>query len=311
MDIMEKIIKYAGLSEVVTWIKGTFVQKETGKGLSTHDLTTERKNKVDAIPANPKYTDTIPDLSPYLTKTSAGETYATKSEMNSIDVTAQLKNYQKVESKGIAGGYASLGADGKVPINQLPDDKDTVTSINGKTGVITKADIVALGIPDKDTNTTYDVVTTEKDGLMSKELLNKVNGISTGADVNPINQIKRNGTLVNPVGKVVDINVPINTSQLNNDSGYLTNIQVNQLITEAGLLKREIVTTLPTTGDTRTIYMAKIEGEEGNLYNEHMYINNKWELMGPHQKEIDLSGYVKATDLEYATSEEIQALLAQ
>ncbi|NLY08564.1 MAG: helix-turn-helix domain-containing protein [Tissierellia bacterium] len=86
-----------------------FLQKETGKGLSMHDLTTERKNKVDAIPANPKYTDTIPDLSPYLTKTSAGETYATKSEMNSIDVTAQLKNYQKVESKGIAGGYASLG----------------------------------------------------------------------------------------------------------------------------------------------------------------------------------------------------------
>lgn len=34
------------------------VAKEDGKGLSTHDLTTERKNKVDAIPANPKYTDT-------------------------------------------------------------------------------------------------------------------------------------------------------------------------------------------------------------------------------------------------------------
>ena len=32
---------------------------------------------------------------------------------------------------------------------------DTVTSINGKTGAIVKADIVALGIPASDTNTTY------------------------------------------------------------------------------------------------------------------------------------------------------------
>lgn len=47
-------------------------------------------------------------------------------------------------------------------------EKDTVTTINGKTGVITKSDIVALGIPDKDTNTTYSIFTPSENGLVPK-----------------------------------------------------------------------------------------------------------------------------------------------
>ena len=46
-----------------------------------------------------------------------------------------------------------------------PKYTDTVTTINGKTGAITKADIVALGIPSK--NTIYSEVTTSVNGLMS------------------------------------------------------------------------------------------------------------------------------------------------
>lgn len=42
---------------------------------------------------------------------------------------------------------------------------DTVTTINGKTGAITKADIVALGIPS--VNTTYSVATQSRNGLLS------------------------------------------------------------------------------------------------------------------------------------------------
>lgn len=50
----------------------------------------------------------------------------------------------------------------------------------------------------------------------------------------------------------------------------------------SGLLKRLIVSTLPTSNvDTNTIYMiAKTTGETNNAYNEFMYINNSWELIG-------------------------------
>lgn len=58
----------------------------------------------------------------------------------------------------------------KAKVDNIPSSPkytDTVTSINGKTGAITKADIVALGIPGQDTNTTYGLVSQSSNGLMS------------------------------------------------------------------------------------------------------------------------------------------------
>lgn len=308
--MLNKFINYAGLQTVIDWIKETFVQKETGKGLSTEDYTTTDKQKVTAIPANPKYTDTIQDLTPYLEKVEAGNTYATKTELENVDVTDQLNSYQKTEAKGIAGGYAALGQDGKVPVSQLPDDKDTITTINGKTGVISKADIVALGIPAQDTNTTYTSATTIIEGLMQPSHVTKLNTIAENAEVNTITQIKRNGTVINPVNKAIDISVPVAVSELTNDNGFLTNAQVQQLISEARYMKKTIVETLPTTGEENTLYLVGIDGTDSNVYEEYMYIDNKWELIGSTETEIDLSGYLKKSDIQIATVEEIQLLFA-
>lgn len=44
------------------------VDKVAGKGLSTNDYDAAAKAKVDGIPANPKYTDTVADLTPYAKK---------------------------------------------------------------------------------------------------------------------------------------------------------------------------------------------------------------------------------------------------
>ena len=307
--MLNKFINYTGLQTVIDWIKETFVQKETGKGLSTEDYTTTDKQKVTAIPANPKYTDTIQDLTPYLEKTEASTTYATKQELEDVDVSEQLSDYQKTEAKGIAGGYAALGQDGKVPANQLPDDKDTITTINGKTGAISKADIVALGIPAQDTNTTYTSATTTSEGLMQPSHVTKLNTIAENAEVNTITQIKRNGTVINPVNKAIDISVPVAVSELTNDNGFLTNAQVQQLISEARYMKKTIVETLPTTGEENTLYLVGIDGTDSNVYEEYMFINDKWELIGSTETEIDLSGYVKSEDIQFATAEEIELLL--
>lgn len=307
--MLNKFINYTGLQTVIDWIKKTFVQKETGKGLSTEDYTTTDKQKVTAIPDNPKYTDTIQDLTPYLEKTEASTTYATKLELEGVDVTAQLIGYQKTEAKGIAGGYASLGQDGKVPVSQLPDDKDTITTINGKTGAISKADIVALGIPAQDTNTTYTSATTTSEGLMQPSHVTKLNTIAENAEVNTITQIKRNGTILNPVNKSIDISVPVAVSELTNDNGFLTNAQVQQLISDARYMKKTIVETLPTTGEENTLYLKGVDGAGVNLYEEYMFINDKWELIGSTETEVDLSGYVKSSDIQIATTEEIELLL--
>lgn len=62
---------------------------------------------------------------------------------------------------------------------------------------------------------------------------------------------------------------------------YATVEYVNTLM--SGALKRAIVEELPTEDiDTNTIYMVldSEASQQGNVYNEYLYINNAWELIG-------------------------------
>lgn len=68
-----------------------------------------------------------------------------------------------------------------------------------------------------------------------------------------------------------------------------------------------IVQTLPTTDiQTNVIYLVpKSPSGTNDIYNEYVYINNSWEMLGTTQ--IDLSGYVTTTSLntilqDYATT---------
>jgi len=58
------------------------------------------------------------------------------------------------------------------------------------------------------------------------ELLAKLNGIAAGAQANVIEILKRNGVALTITNKGVDITVPTKTSDLNNDSGYITDANV-------------------------------------------------------------------------------------
>lgn len=60
---------YETIRANVTAINDGKVDKATDKGLSSNDYDNAAKAKVDGIPENPKYTDTIPDLTPYAKKT--------------------------------------------------------------------------------------------------------------------------------------------------------------------------------------------------------------------------------------------------
>lgn len=63
---------------------------------------------------------------------------------------------------------------------------------------------------------TNDYSTTEK---------NKLSGIAAGAQVNVIESIKVNGTALTPSSKAVNVTVPTRTSQITNDSGFITTHQ--------------------------------------------------------------------------------------
>lgn len=83
-------------------------------------------------------------------------------------------------------------------------------------------------------------------------------------------------------------------------------------------LKREIVDVLPSEGEENIIYMvAKQASATGNVYDEYMYINGQWELIG--STEVDLSDYYKKGEVDamvnaipkhwFGTKEEYEAIV--
>ena len=79
-----------------------------------------------------------------------------------------------------------------------------------------KLDTVLAGKVDKETGkglSSNDYTATEKAKLAN---------VAAGAQVNVLEGIQKNGQTITPVNKIVNIPVPVNTSDLNNDSGFVT-----------------------------------------------------------------------------------------
>ncbi len=93
--------------------------------------------------------------------------------------------------------------------------------------------------------------------------------------------------------------VPTKVSDLTNDSKYQTDTEVNNAITDALAdivgFSIEIVNTLPATGEDGVFYFVPNSGEQNNIYDEYLYVNNAWEKLGT--TEIDLSNYLQKTDV--------------
>lgn len=83
---------------------------------------------------------------------------------------------------------------------------------------------------------------------------NKLDGVAAGAEVNTIVAVQRNGTAITPKDRVVNILVPVKTSELNNDSTYQTAADVAETIVGVKLdLASGIITLTRKNGTTFTL----------------------------------------------------------
>lgn len=140
----------------------------------------------------------------------------------------------------------------------------------------------------------------------------KLSGVSTGAQVNALEEVKVNSVALTITDKSVNITVPANTNQLTNGSDFQNGTQVQSAITSAlsGItgISFEVVESLPATGVNGTIYLLSNSGLTPNIYDEFVYIGSKWEKIGT--TDVDLSGYWTTADLTAITTAEIDTITA-
>ena len=157
---------------------------------------------------------------------------------------------------------------------------------------------------------------------------NKLAGIASGAQVNTITTVKVNGTALTPdANKAVNVTTPTKTSQLTNDSGFQNATQVNATITGKGYqtqaqvqslinsavgkvtsIKYQKVDSLPTAGENGVIYLISHSHGTQDIYDEYIWISDTKTFEKIGNTDIDLSAYVKSSELVAITTDELNAM---
>lgn len=169
------------------------------------------------------------------------------------------------------------------------------------------------------------VAQVEGKGLSTNDFTDELKTKYDAAEANVITSVTVNGTAVDVAeDKSVNVTVPTKLSELENDGGFalsesfydkeaidgkITTLNEAIAAAAAGNIAISIVEAIPEveSASEKVIYFVpRSESEEDNVYNEYMLINGAMELLG--STEVDLSGYLKTTDVEEITDEEVDAI---
>lgn len=210
-----KLIDNVGLSHLIEKLKALI-------GLKADKTYVDNKVKTD-VPTGAKFTDTV----------------YTHPASHPASMITGLPNSLPADG-GNADTVGGFTVGTNVPANAK--FTDTQTTVNGKTGVISKNDIVALGIPASDTNTTYSEITTAEidtgtastlrtiTGRRIKYILDKVQGWIGG--------LTKSDVGLGNVDNTSDLNKPVSTATQTaldgkvDNSRVLTDVPVNAKFTD-------------------------------------------------------------------------------
>ena len=109
-------------------------------------------------------------------------------------------------------------------------------------------------------------------------------------------------------GKIPTVDNVVTENSNNAASSAAVYKYVADKLKNIGGISFKMVDSLPETGDTKYIYLLpKTKAETQNSYDEYIWYNLAWEKIGT--TDIDLSDYVKSTDLHEITAEEVNTIL--
>lgn len=267
-----KYLDENGLLYLVQKVKGWLsnkVDKDGTKGLSQNDLTNDLKAKYDTAVAK------VDEL----TETGGAPNVIEIVKVNGTPLTPD----------------SSKAVDVTVPTK--------TSDLNNDDHVVKDANYV---------HTDNNYTTAEKNKLADLQNYDDTEIKNQIAQAGKIDTIKVNGVAQSVIDKTVELSVPTNNNQLANGAGYQTANDVSSAIASAiaGIqgITYSIVTSLPSTGEAGVIYLVSNSGNNPNIYDEYIWVNNAFEKIGTTA--VDLSGYLKNTDLVAITNAEIDTIVA-
>lgn len=236
----------------------------------------------------------------------------------SIDNTARTVDLYKA---GTNISFGEADANGLIPINATVDTSNFATQQDlqdlddRKQDTLTAGDNITIGY---DTTTESVVISATDTTYTAGSNVTISNGEISATDTTY--SAGNNIEIVNGVISATDTdttytagnNIEIsNANVISADlSSYYTKTEVNNLIGDLTSARIEVVNQLPSTGEENVIYLVPKSpaGESGNIYDEYIYANNNWELIG--DTDIDLSNYYTSTEVDNLLDDKQDTLTA-
>lgn len=282
-------LDYDGLAlydEKIKQLIDAKVSKETGKGLSTNDYTTEEKNKLAGVTAGAE-----PNQNAFSTVSVAGTSLAADTETDTLTITA-----------GANVTLTPTASNDSFVIAATDTTYPEATSTKG--GVLTDAQAVKLnGIAAGATANAATATTPKMDGTAA---------VGTEAAYAKGDHVHPTDTSRAPLNSPTFTGTPKTVTPAAGDNS--TNIASTAFVATAianaisGIhgISYEVVSTLPATGAAGTIYLISNSGSGQNIYDEYIWTGSAFEKIGT--TDVDLSGYQPL--MTAITNTQINALFA-
>lgn len=252
------------------------VESKEGFGLSQNDFTNEYKDNLDAL-VDMKNKDQFGRVDDIQVN---GESIVNNKIAN-IHLTDSLNENRK--DKFVSAYVTSELNNNKADRSEIPDISNLASKRELETGLTGKVDKV-----EGKQLSTNDYTTAEKTKLESLENYDD-SGIK--AEILTLQTDKASKSEIPDVSLFITRTVADLENYYTKSQTY-TKEEINQAISAIPKFKIQAVDSLPTTGmNDTTVYLLKNETTDAeNLYEEYIYVNNKWELLGTQK--VDLAGYL-------------------
>ena len=291
MSIEGKIVKLAMLNRFYQELPNFFVRKETGKGLSTNDYTTDEKTAVAKI--KDIETDLANKVDGKISENGGG--YPTGATL------------YKEGNSGYSVGFGV--EDGEVPYIRRDNESSYIYNLAKVSDVTIKSVKVNGTALTIDANKAVDVA---------------VPGFSIGDDAegNPgAYSTSLNGQMFNALYTTDGITFSLTNGTKTTTDTLLNATAVSALIANelADITGVDFIVVaaneeLPETGVKGKFYLKATGTTGNNKYDEYVWVNHGtaespdygYEKLGT--MDVDLTGYIKESDLQFATTEDIDAI---
>lgn len=303
-----KYLNDTGLTYFFNKLKTIFQLQESGKGLSTNDYTTAEKTKLSGIATGAEVNQNAFSNVKVGTTTVAADGKTDTLELaagTNITVTPDATN-DKITIATSAEVNQNAFTKVKVGSTTVEADSktDTIELVAGSNVTLTP-DATNDKVTIAATNTTYDAAT-------ANPLMDGTAAVGTSAKyaredhVHPKDTSKAN--LASPTftgtPKAPTASAGTKTTQIAT-TAFVDTAITNALAGITGITY-EVVTSLPTTGQAGVIYLVSHSHGTGDIYDEYIWVNSKFEKIG--NTDIDLSDYMKTSDMVAITTAEIDSL---